>query len=106
MEDRMKKAIITLMTILSFILTAEPSLAAARQWELDPAHTNIYFTVDHIYAKVRGRFDTVEGTIYFDAKNLAESSFHFKIKVNSIDTALSKRDKHLLSPDFFDSGKY
>lgn len=102
----MKKTIFALVTVFSFILTAGQSFAAARQWELDPGHTNVYFTVDHVFAKVRGRFDTVEGKIYFDAKNLAESSMSFTIKVSSIDTGLGKRDKHLLSPDFLDSGKY
>jgi len=102
----MKRALFALMTILSFILAAEPSFALARQWELDPGHTNVYFTVDHIFAKVRGRFETVEGKINFDAKNLAESSMAFTIKVSSIDTGLGKRDKHLLSPDFLDNSKY
>jgi len=102
----MKRAVFALMIILSLILTAENSSAAARQWEFDPAHSNVYFTIDHIFSKIRGRFATIEGTVHFDAKNLAESRFAFTIKVNSIDTGVSKRDRHLLSPDFFDSGKY
>lgn len=102
----MKKLYVIFFAVITFTLMSQSSYAAAREWELDPAHSNIYFTVDHIQAKIRGRFNEIAGKVNFDAANLKESRIAFTIKVDSIDTGIGKRDKHLLSADFFDSGKY
>ncbi len=102
----MKKLSIFSLALFFFIAGAQPLLAAVRSWELDKAHTNFYFTVDHIYSKIRGHFNEYSGEIKFDPKNLAESKFSFKIDTASVDTNVAKRDKHLQSADFFDTGKY
>ena len=39
-----------------------PQSAAARAWELDTDHSNVYFSIDHIYAKVQGRFTAIAAT--------------------------------------------
>ena len=54
-------------------LFGSPRHAEARSWEIDKEHTNFYFSVDHIYAKVRGRFTEYSGTIVFDPDNLKDS---------------------------------
>ena len=51
-------------------------------------------------------FTDYTGTLNFDPDNLKDSKISFEIKVKSIDTGISKRDKHLLSDDFFDASKY
>jgi len=83
-----------------------PARAEARSWEIDKEHTNFYFSVDHIYAKVRGYFTDYSGTVFFDPDNLKDSKISFEIKVKSVHTGIGKRDKHLLSDDFFDASKY
>jgi polyisoprenoid-binding protein YceI len=102
----MKRLSIVSLALFFFIAGTQPLLAAVRSWELDKAHTNIYFTVDHIYSKVRGHFNEYSGEVKFDPKNPAESKFSFKIETASIDTNIAKRDKHLQSADFFDADKY
>ena len=51
--------------ILTTVLTAGLALPAAAEmanYELDPTHTAVYFTVDHIgYAKTLGIFTGVSG---------------------------------------------
>lgn len=42
----------------------------------------------------------------FDPSDLGGSRFYFAIETDSIDTRIAKRDKHLQSEDFLDSGKY
>ncbi|TKB09980.1 YceI family protein [Desulforhopalus sp. IMCC35007] len=79
---------------------------AANTWEVDTGHSNIYFSVDHIFSKVHGHFNDFTSEIVFDPADAGNSSFAFTITVDSIDTNISKRDKHLQSADFFDSGKY
>lgn len=90
----------------AFLLAAQATSALARSWELDKAHSNIYFSVAHIFSTINGHFNDFTGVMQFDPANPKESKFSFEIKVDSIDTSIAKRDKHLLSADFFDSGKY
>jgi polyisoprenoid-binding protein YceI len=62
--------------------------------------------VDQTFSKVHIRFGTVAAKINFDPANLEENRFFFEIKVDSINTGISKRDKDLLSPDWFEGVKY
>lgn len=101
-----KKILFHFVLIFLIGLIGSPLSAASRPWEIDKDHTNFYFSVDHIFSKVQGYFTDYEGTIIFDPDNLKESEFSFEIKVKSIDTGISKRDKHLRSKDFFNSSKY
>jgi polyisoprenoid-binding protein YceI len=101
-----KKMLFPLVLAVLVGLLGSPQHAEARTWEIDKEHTNFYFSVDHIYAKVRGRFTDYTGTLFFDPDNLKDSKISFEIKVKSIETGISKRDKHLLSDDFFDASKY
>jgi len=96
--------IIAISLLLAF--TGSSAFGAARSWELDKAHSNIYFSVDHIFSKVNGHFNEFTLELTFDPANLAESMFSFEIKTDSIDTNIGKRDKHLQSADFFDAGKF
>jgi len=92
--------------LLLFFLLLGPLQAAAQQWKIDPVHTNFFFEVKHTFATVRGQFMDFSGDVYFDPDNPEKSRFDFVIKVDSVDTKVGKRDTHLRSPDFFDSGKY
>jgi polyisoprenoid-binding protein YceI len=80
--------------------------AAAPKWELDPAHSGIYFGVNHIYSTTRGYFEEFKGEVLFSPDDLAGSRFGFEVEVKSINTGNSKRDGHINSADFFDSAKY
>ena len=93
--------------LLLFSLFIVPAAySASDSWELDKGHSNVYFSIDHIYAKVNGHFNDFSTDIVFNPEDLSKSSFTFTIKVDSIDTNIAKRDKHLLSTDFFDAGKH
>lgn len=76
---------------------------SAKQWTIDPAHTQIEFAVKHMmFTTVRGQFSDFEGTIDLDRQNPAESSVFVAIETASVDTGVSDRDDHLRSGDFFD----
>lgn len=74
-------------------------------WNLDPTHTEIGFTVRHLMSKVRGKFETFEGSIV-TAENLADSSVKASIDLSSINTGTADRDAHLRSSDFFGVDTY
>jgi len=103
----MKKHIpFTLVVVFLVGFLVAPLHAEVRSWEIDKEHTNFYFSVDHIYAQVRGHFTDFNGMFLFDPDNLKDSKISFEIKVKSIDTGIRKRDEHLLSADFLEASKY
>ena len=102
----MKTIHLTGITFLLSLIVVSSAFSAARAWELDTAHSNVYFSVDHIFSKVNGHFNDFKTEINFDPEDLAGSRFNFEIKTESIDTNIGKRDKHLQSADFFDAGEF
>ena len=94
------------VALLVGCLAAPLQAAAVRSWDIDRDHSNIFFSIDHIFAKVHGRFTDFTGTFLFDPDNLKDSAISFAIKVKSIDTGIGKRDKHLLSDEFFDESQF
>lgn len=69
-------------------------------WTIDPAHSEVGFTVRHLMSKVRGQFRTFEGQLHV-AEEPRESSVTATIDLSSVDTRNPDRDNHLRSADFF-----
>ncbi len=83
-----------------------PSLILS-QYEVDPAHTNISFSVKHmVISTVRGSFTKFEGKVIYDEKDISLWKVSGKIWADSINTNNKDRDAHLKSADFFDVKKY
>jgi polyisoprenoid-binding protein YceI len=80
--------------------------AATPNWSIDPAHSGVYFDVQHIYATVRGNFEKYEGNIQFDPPSVRDGRVALEVRVKSINTNHGKRDGHLLSDEFFDARNY
>ena len=96
----MFKKIITISAVLIFAA----QIAAAATYKIDPVHSQVEFTVDHLVVfKVNGAFNEYQGVIEADPSSKSLTSAKAEIKVASIDTREPKRDGHLLSPDFFDA---
>jgi len=93
--------------LLVAILVAFAAPALAATWQIDPAHTNVSFSVRHMMvSNVRGEFTTVSGTVEGDEKTPTQAVITATIDAASIDTREAKRDGHLKSPDFLDVAKY
>jgi polyisoprenoid-binding protein YceI len=97
----------TATTVLAVIALLGAAVASAETttWKFDPAHSEALFSIRHIFTKVQGRFNEMEGTIQLDDKDLSKSSVDVTIKTASIFTNNEKRDNHLRSADFFDAEK-
>ena len=75
----------------------------AGTWVIDPSHSEVGFSVRHLMvSKVKGNFETFEGTITI-GENPLESSVTAEIDLDSINTRDAQRDGHLKSADFFDT---
>jgi polyisoprenoid-binding protein YceI len=102
----MKRFRCFVIAVIFLVLAGQSAFAAARNWELDTAHSNFYFRIGHIFSKINGQFNDFSGEVKFDSNNLAESKFLFEIKTDSINTNNAKRDRHLQSADFFDADNF
>lgn len=82
----------------------QPDQATATTWTIDPQHSQVEFEVKHMmFARVRGRFEELEGTIELAPdEEIENSSVEAVIDAASIDTGQDERDEHLRSADFFD----
>jgi polyisoprenoid-binding protein YceI len=88
-------------------ITRETAPTTQTTWTLDPAHTEVGFSVKHLMiSTVRGRFADVRGTIHVDGNDLTRASVEAEIATGSIDTRQEQRDAHLRSADFFEVEKY
>jgi polyisoprenoid-binding protein YceI len=78
----------------------------AGTWTIDPVHSEVSFTVRHMMvSKVRGRFDTFEGTVVTGEDPL-DSSVAASIDLSSVNTGSPDRDGHIRSADFFEVEKH
>jgi polyisoprenoid-binding protein YceI len=102
MKSWISKTAITLA-----LLVMLPVLAHADTWQIDPAHTNVEFTVRHMMiSNVKGQFQKTAGTITANGNDAASAKIDATIDASSVDTRVERRDMHLKSPDFLDVAKY
>lgn len=75
-------------------------------WHVDPWHTSVTFNAGHLkFGRVRGKFNRVSGTVEV-TEPIEGSRVEVVVDVGSIDTGVRQRDRHLLSPEFFDAAHY
>ena len=98
---RFKSFFLTAVFIFS---TLQSAWAATYKIDLD--HSTVTFKIRHLFSNVVGHFKQFEGTLEFEPGKPETWSTTATIQVDSIDTNVEGRDKHLKSADFFDATKY
>jgi polyisoprenoid-binding protein YceI len=88
-------------------IASAATAASAATWAIDPAHTNVQFSVRHMMlSNVTGEFGKVTGTVAGDQTAPATAVIEATIDATSINTREPKRDEHLKSPDFLDVAQH
>lgn len=102
----MKKFLAALLA--GFCLTAaQPSYAEVENYTFDKAHTQIFFTVNHLgFSNSTGKFLDFDGGFTFDQAEPAKSSVEVTIKTGGINMDDAKWDEHLKGTDFFNVEKF
>ncbi len=104
-----------LQAALFFVITMAPLSASASDkgfsiknvYAIDAGHSYVGFQVKYMgFAKVRGRFESFSGSLYYDPADITRTSATIVIKTESIDTDLEWRDKDLKSANWFDAEQY
>lgn len=91
---------------LSLLAIAIYTNCTAQTLTAADAASKVSFVIKNIGINVNGTLNGLKGKMYFDPKNLAASAFDMTVDVNTINTGIEKRDKHLKSEDYFDAAKY
>lgn len=96
------------IAILALALGATTALSAqTTTYKIDPMHSEADFTILHMeISRVHGQFSNITGSIVLDQKQMSHSSVDATIPVDTINTGVAMRDKHLRSDDFFEAEKY
>jgi polyisoprenoid-binding protein YceI len=83
-------------------LLASATAGRTADYAIDPTHSHILFTIDHLgFAKIVGLFTDFSGNISFDANNVPGSKLNVTIKTDSLQTQFAARDKDLKGADWF-----
>lgn len=86
------------------LLISHKVSAEVHKYTLDPSHTSVVFKVNHLgFSPVYGQFAKSEGKMTLDESKPEKSTFEVTVFTDSVNTHEPKRDKHLRSPDFFNS---
>ena len=94
------------LSALALTLTLGVAHAQVSTWKIDSSHSGIEFQIRHLgVSNVRGSFSKVTGEVHLDEKDVTKSSVMATIDTTTVNTNEPNRDKHLNSPDFFDTAK-
>ncbi len=97
------KQILALLAVLTLLVSAR---AEVEVYKIDAVHSSIGYSLRHILSKYTSSFTKLSGDITVDRANLENSSVTATIDVAALTTDNEARDKHVKSPDFFDSAKF
>jgi polyisoprenoid-binding protein YceI len=96
-----------LFGLLFAVLLTSAAWAQGSDWQIDPNHSTIGFTVRHMgISNVHGRFTKVSGAAHVDDNDASKDSVDATIETASVDTGVGARDNDLRSPSYFDAEKY
>lgn len=85
----------------------DPSRVQAGTYAVDPAHTQVAFTVNHLgFNTYVGLFGMPKGSLTIDPKQPEKASLSIEIPMDEVRTSSTDLDKHLKTPDFLDTTKY
>lgn len=93
---------VPLALIAAFV--AAPAFAAPEKYVLDPSHSQIVFSYDHLgFSTSYGMFGGINGEIMFDAEEAATSAINVSFPVRTMLTGWEERFQHFMSADLFNA---
>jgi polyisoprenoid-binding protein YceI len=91
--------------MIAAIAAASP--AWAETYVIDKTATYVGFSWSHLgLTNQQGRFNDVSGTVNFDPARPEDGTVDVTISTASVQTGVDALDKHLRTPDFFDSANH
>ncbi|WOP18546.1 YceI family protein [Raineyella sp. LH-20] len=75
-------------------------------WTIDPAHSEVAFTIRHMMSKVRGNFGDVSGQIVTGSADPKDATVRAEVAVASINTNQAQRDEHIRASDILGAAQF
>lgn len=89
------------------LLAASLAGAAPREYVIDPVHTRILFSVDHLgYSRALGTFSAPTGRLRFDPRDWRTAEVEVEIDLARLDLGDADWNARMLRRDFFDAGQH
>src|SRR5690606_10295224 len=83
------------------------AFAAPVTYKMDPAHTDVIAQWSHFgYSNPIAQFGQVDGTIVYDADNIATSSVEVTLPMSGMSSHVGAYDDHLRSAELFDVANF
>ena len=80
---------------------------AAKNWVIDPTHSEIQFKIKHLMiTNVTGSFNLFQASVETEGEDFNKAKVSFSADIDSVSTGNEQRDGHLKSADFFDAATY
>jgi polyisoprenoid-binding protein YceI len=99
-KTKMKK---TIVVFAGLLLSAA---SYAQTWSIDKGHSRVGFGITHLTInEIEGDFKSFDGKITSSKEDFSDATIEFSADVNSVNTDVEARDKHLRSADFLDAEK-
>ncbi|WP_122677481.1 YceI family protein [Pseudomonas viridiflava] len=103
----MLKKSLAALALGTALLSAGQAMAADYVIDKEGQHAFVDFKISHLgYSFIHGTFKDWNGTFSFDAAKPEASKIAVELKTASLFTNHAERDKHILSKDFLDAGKF
>jgi polyisoprenoid-binding protein YceI len=100
----MTRRVLSLLAVAFFTAAA---WAQGSEWQIDPSHTSVAFTVRHMgISNVHGHFTKVTGSAVIDDSDPTKDTVNATIDATSIDTGVAMRDNDLKSANYFDVAQF
>ena len=101
----MRIRLLSAAALLAF--AAAPAFAAPVTYKIDPTHTIVLAQWNHFgFSNPSASFGNVEGTLVYDAADVARSSVEVTLPLSGLEGFSAKFNEHLRSADFFDAIKF
>lgn len=97
----MKHLIYPLIAALIFLTSAAAVMTSASEYKVKDGYSIKFVSKDP-----SGVFKKMQGTIFFDEKDLTNSSFNLSVDVASISTGNGMKNKKALTSEWFNAAKF
>jgi polyisoprenoid-binding protein YceI len=97
----------TLTRCLALLLSAPMAQAAPHDYRIDPVHSRIVFTIDHLgFSSAIGTFSAPDGWVRFDPRDWGSAQVEVEIPVARIDLGDTDWNERMLRRGFFDAQRH
>src|SRR3954469_8592450 len=98
-EKNMRSTLAVLGLLATGLATAAPVA-----YTLDPAHTQVQFSWNHLqYSNPEAGFDEIAGIVMWDAEDITRSSVDVSISIGSVHSHVAALNEELKSAKFLDA---